>query len=62
MITVNAIDSINLNIVPLLGKPARVSPKSEVIFQTGYEPGTAMSVVAFLQSNSVLGIYYFNMG
>ncbi len=55
MIVVNAIDSIILNIVPLLGKPPLVSALSPVIFQTGYSPGTAMSVVTWLQSNSVLG-------
>lgn len=54
-IAVNAFDSIILNIVPLLGKPLMVSPQSPVIFQTGYSPGTAMSVVTWLQSNSVLG-------
>lgn len=55
MIIVNAVDSIVLNVVPLLGKPSMVTPKSEVIFETGYNPGTIMSVVTFLQSNSVLG-------
>jgi hypothetical protein len=55
MIVVNAVDSIILNVVPLLGKPPMVSPQSLVIFQTGYSPGTAMSVVTWIQSNSVLG-------
>ena len=54
-IMVNALDSIILNIVPLLTKPVMISPQSPVIFQTGYSPGTTMSVVAWLQSNSVLG-------
>jgi hypothetical protein len=35
--------------------PPMVSALSPVIFQTGYCPGTAMSVVGWLQSNSVLG-------
>jgi hypothetical protein len=55
LIVVNAVDSIILNVVPLLGKPPMVSPQSLVIFQTGYSPGTAMSVVTWIQSNSVLG-------
>jgi hypothetical protein len=55
MIAVNAIASIIINIVPLLGKPAMISPQSEVIFQTGYNPGTAMSVVVIAQNNSPLG-------
>jgi hypothetical protein len=54
-IIVNALDTIIINAVPLLGKPAIVSPQSPVIFQTGFYPGTAMSIVAMLQSNSVLG-------
>jgi hypothetical protein len=55
MITINALDTIILNIVPLIGKTTHTTPQSEVIFQTGYYPGTVMSLVAWLQSNSVLG-------
>jgi hypothetical protein len=54
-IIVNAMVTIIINAVPLLGKPAIVSPLSPVIFQTGFYPGTAMSIVAMLQSNSDLG-------
>jgi hypothetical protein len=54
-IIVNAVVTIIINAVPLLGKPAIVSPLSPVIFQTGFYPGTAMSIVAMLQSNSDLG-------
>lgn len=57
MITVNAVDSIIINIVPLLGKTSMISPQSPVIYETGYNPGTVMSVVAWLQSNSVLGYF-----
>lgn len=54
-IVVNAFATIIGNVVPLLGKPLMVSPSSPVIFQTGAYPGTAMSVVNWLSSNSVLG-------
>lgn len=62
MIAVNAIDSIIINIVPLLGKPTLISPQSEVIFQTGYNPGTAMSVVVIVQNNSLLGYIMLTWG
>jgi hypothetical protein len=55
-ITLNAIVSIIINIVPLLGKATLISLQPQVIFQTGYSPGAAMSVVvSFLLSNSILG-------
>lgn len=58
-VTVNAIDSLVFFDVVLLGKPMMVSPQSPVIFQVGFNPGTPMSVVEFLQSNSMIAYFVF---
>jgi signal transduction histidine kinase len=57
MITINAIDSIVYFDVVLLGKPVIVSAQSKVIFQTGFNPGTPMSVVRLVQNASVISYF-----
>jgi hypothetical protein len=61
-ITVNAIDSIIFFDVVLLSKPTIISPQSQVIFQVGFNPGTAMSVVSAVQSNSLIGYFVLMWG
>ena len=57
LITANAVDSIIFFDVILIGKPAMVSPQSKVIFQTGFNPGTPMSIVSIVQSYSMIGYF-----
>ena len=57
MITINAIDSIVYFDVVLLGKPEIVSAQSKVIFQTGFNPGTPMSVVSLVQTASLISYF-----
>jgi nitrogen-specific signal transduction histidine kinase len=57
MITVNAIDSIVYFDVVLLGKPEIVSAQSKIIFQTGFNPGTPMSVVSLIQTASLISYF-----
>jgi len=61
-ISVNAIDSLVYFNVVLLGKPSVILPESPVIFQVGFAPGTAMSVVAFVQSNSLIAYFVLTWG
>jgi hypothetical protein len=62
IITLNAIDTIVYYDVILLGKPPIVSPNSEVIFQTGFTPGTPMSVVKLVQTYSLIGYFLLTWG
>jgi signal transduction histidine kinase len=62
MITINAVDSIIFFDVILIGKPATVSPQSEVIFQTGFNPGTSMSIVSIIQNYSMMGYFLLMWG
>jgi hypothetical protein len=62
MVTVNAIDSIIFFDVILLGKPEKTSPQSEVIFEIGFDPGTPMSYVSLVQSNSYLAYFLLTWG
>jgi nitrogen-specific signal transduction histidine kinase len=57
MITINAIDLIVYSDVVLLGKPEIVSAQSKVIFQTGFNPGTPMSVVSLVQNASMISYF-----
>jgi nitrogen-specific signal transduction histidine kinase len=57
MITINAIDSIVYFDVVLLGKPVIVSAQSKVIFQTGFNPGTPMSIVSLVQTASLISYF-----
>ena len=56
----NGIDTIVYYDAILLGKPALISPESQVIFQTGFTPGTAMSIVNIVQTYS-LNAYFLLM-
>ena len=49
----NGIDTIVYYDAILLGKPAMISPDSQVILQTGFTPGTAMSIVNIVQTYSL---------
>jgi hypothetical protein len=62
IITVNAVDTIVYYDVILLGKSAIVSPNSEVIFQTGFTPGTPMSVVNLIQTYSLIAYFLATWG
>jgi hypothetical protein len=62
IITVNAVDTIVYYDVILFGKPAKVSPNSEVIFQTGFTPGTPMSVVNLVQTYSLIAYFLATWG
>jgi hypothetical protein len=53
MICANAVDSILFFDGVLLGKPALITPQSQVIFQTGFYPGTLMSYVSIFQAYSL---------
>jgi hypothetical protein len=53
MICTNAVDSILFFDGVLLDKPALISPQSQVIFQTGFYPGTFMSFVSIFQAYSL---------
>lgn len=61
-ITVNAVDTIVYYDAILLGKLAIVSPQSQVIFQTGFTPGTAMYAVNLLQTYSLNGYFLLIWG
>jgi hypothetical protein len=62
MITINAADSLIYFDVVLLGKPDTVTAQSEVIFQVGFTPGTAMSVVANIQTISMVASFLLTWG
>ena len=53
MICANAVDSILYFDVILFGKPALITPQSQVIFQTGSYPGSFMSLVNIFQAYSL---------
>jgi hypothetical protein len=57
MILINALDSILLFDIVLLGKSQTITPQSEVIFEIGFNPGTVMSYVSLIQSNSYLAYF-----
>jgi hypothetical protein len=61
-ITVNAIDTIVYYDAILLSKPAIISPQSQVIFQTGFTPGTTMYVVNVVQAYSLNGYFLLIWG
>jgi hypothetical protein len=61
-ITVNAVDTIVYYDATLLSKPAIVTPQSQVIFQTGFTPGTAMYVVNLVQTYSLNGYFLLIWG
>lgn len=61
-ITVNAIDTIVYYDAILLSKPAIISPQSQVIFQTGFTPGTTMYVVNVVQTYSLNGYFLLIWG
>jgi len=52
-ITLNCVDTIVYYDAILLGKPTMTSAQSQVIFQTGFTPGSAMSVVNLIQTYSL---------
>jgi hypothetical protein len=56
-IAVNSADIIIFFDDVLLGKPPFVSPRSEVIFQVGFNPNTPMSMVSLVQSNSLIAYF-----
>jgi len=62
MITINAADSLVFFDVVLLDKPEIVTAQSEVIFQVGFDPGTAMSVVANVQTISLVAYFLLTWG
>jgi hypothetical protein len=59
---VNGVDTIVYYDAILLGKPLMTSPQSQVIFQTGFTPGTAMSVVNIVQTYSLNGYFLLMWG
>jgi hypothetical protein len=59
---VNAIDSIVYFDAILISKPTTVSPQSQVIFQTGFTSGSAMSVVNIVQTYSLNGYFLLTWG
>ena len=61
-INVNAVDTIVYYDAILLDKPAIVSPQSEVIFQIGFMPGTAMYFVNLVQTYSLNGYFLLIWG
>ena len=61
-VAVNSADIIIFFDDVLLQKPAFVSPQSEVIFQVGFNPGTPMSEVSFVQSNSLIAYFILTWG
>jgi hypothetical protein len=56
-IIVNAVDTIIYYDAIILGKPSITTPQSQVIFQTGFTPGTAMYVVNLIQTYSLNGYF-----
>jgi hypothetical protein len=60
--TVNAVDTIVYYDAILLAKSETISPKTEVIFQTGFSPGTAMSMVNLVQTYSLNAYFLFIWG
>jgi hypothetical protein len=62
MIIVNAVDSLVYFDVVLLAKPETVTAQSEVIFEVGFEPGTAMSVVSIVQTISYVAYFLLTWG
>lgn len=57
---INGVDIIVYYDAILLGKSLMTSPQSQVIFQTGFTPGTVMSVVNIVQTYS-LNVYFLLM-
>jgi hypothetical protein len=57
MITINAIDSLIFFNVVLSEKSTIINSELEVIFQVGFEPGTFMSLVAMIQTTSMVGYF-----
>jgi hypothetical protein len=57
MIAVNAVDSILYFDGVLVGKTATVYPQSEVIFQTGFVPGTPLSLISLVQTYSLIAYF-----
>src|SRR5262249_36108769 len=61
-ITLNCVDTIVYYDAILLGKPTMTSAQSQVIFQTGFTPGSAMSVVNLVQTYSLNGYFLLIWG
>lgn len=62
VIAINAIASILMFDVVLLEKSTEINSQSKVIFDVGFPPYTAMSVVAELQSISLVGFFLLTWG
>lgn len=61
-VAVNSADIIIFFDDVLLQKSPVIYPQSEVIFQVGFNPGTAMSEVSFVQSNSLIAYFILTWG